>query len=476
MKFFDINDNKILKISIICLPFLFIFSRFLLDFYISSLSLFFIINYFFIKKIDLKNIFIKILFIFYIYILINSFFSFDLIISFEKSIPYFRFIFYSIVLTIIFSKDIFSTEMLLKSFLITHTLLFIDSSIQFFLGFNIFGYDVVNGRVSSFFFDELILGSYISKTLPLILSLLFINKEKYSPIYQYYLIIISMIMTFYSAERVGFISCVLMSLFYIFITTSLKKFFILFLFCLLSIYTISFLPSKNVDRLFDHTYTQIKSSTNNIWPSFRHEIHADTAIKMFKDKLIFGQGFYSFRYLCSEEKFIPKEKIKNKNIYFSPEDGIFLKIDDVYSLMLKDNSIIQLTSNGYYFYIATDKLNKEVKKNDKLFSTYEYKDGCNTHPHNYHLQFLSEIGIIGYSFLFIFIIYLLFELIIYSSKKLLSRKSFSHIEKGYLIIVFGLFLFIFPFFPSGNFFNNWLSIIFYTNLSIFLLYKNKLNL
>ena len=48
----------------------------------------------------------------------------------------------------------------------------------------------------------------------------------------------------------------------------------------------------------------------------------------------------------------------------------------------------------------------------------------------------------------------------------------TNFKKGYFCALFGLILFLFPFFPTGNFFNNWISIIFYTNLSVMILYKN----
>ena len=46
---------------------------------------------------------------------------------------------------------------------------------------------------------------------------------------------------------------------------------------------------------------------------------------------------------------------------------------------------------------------EKIKKNQKIFFKYEFKNGCNTHPHNFYLQFLSELGIIGLLFLVIYI-------------------------------------------------------------------------
>ena len=56
MKFFNIDDNNVLKISLIFLPFFLIFSRFLADFYISFLALFLIAHYFFFTKMQIFKI------------------------------------------------------------------------------------------------------------------------------------------------------------------------------------------------------------------------------------------------------------------------------------------------------------------------------------------------------------------------------------------------------------------------------------
>ena len=317
MKFFNIDDNNVLKISLIFLPFFLIFSRFLADFYISFLALFLIAHYFFYKNANIQNSLIKIFLIFYLYLIFNSFFSFDYLISLKKTIPYFRFIFFTILLTLILSKNKNAIDFFIKSFLISHTLLFLDSSLQFLTGTNIFGDAPINGRVSSFFSDELILGSYISKTLPIILSLLFFNKKKYSTKYEYYIIVVSLIMTFYSAERVGFFNCLIMSIFYLIISSNFKKFLVNLIIVFMAIYSLSLYSPKTHERLFTHTFQQIKSTTNYIWPSFRHELHAITAIKMLKDKYILGHGLYSFRYLCSDEKYVPKERLKNHNFFLS---------------------------------------------------------------------------------------------------------------------------------------------------------------
>ena len=57
------------------------------------------------------------------------------------------------------------------------TCLVLDGYFQFFTGFNITGLPASGFRISSFFGDELILGSYLSRLFPLLFAL-FLIKEK----------------------------------------------------------------------------------------------------------------------------------------------------------------------------------------------------------------------------------------------------------------------------------------------------------
>ena len=85
---------------------------------------------------------------------------------------------------------------------------------------------------------------------------------------------------------------------------------------------------------------------------------------------------------------------------------------------------------------------------------------CTTHPHNTLITFLSELGIIGLLF-YLLIVYLIFKTM---HKKISFKK----------IIPISLIIFILPIVPSGYFFNNYASILFYIGVG-FYLGINKLN-
>ena len=50
-------------------------------------------------------------------------------------------------------------------------ILICDSLIQYYFGKNLVGFELKSGRVSSFFGEELILGSFILRTLPIFFNL-----------------------------------------------------------------------------------------------------------------------------------------------------------------------------------------------------------------------------------------------------------------------------------------------------------------
>ncbi len=475
---------KALSLSFFLLPFFLIFSRFLADFYISSLGLLCI---FFIFKKYMKipkNIFIYFLFIFYFYLLFSSLFSFDIQVSFFKSLPYFRLIFFSIFLSFIIHKDKKIIHIIILSFLYSHTALFFDSLFQLTFSYNIFGNEIINSRISSFFSDELILGAYISKSFPILLSLIYLNKKNYSDNLVYYFIAISAVMIFLSAERLATITYLVFLVLFFFIHLPLKKFLLSFsiIVVTLSIFAFNGKNNPKVNRLVFHTIDQLKSSSSYIYPSHRHELHSGTAIKMFYDRKYLGQGLNSFRYLCGISKFIPESKINQmgnvKLKKFAPADGILIKKENKIFIMSLFFGPTKTWKNpisvGHEIkeinlenpsLIIFSPFNKFVEKGSLIAGYRVYKNGCNTHPHNLHLQFLAEIGSIGYAFLFVFFIYIFFLIL-----KLLFQHCYykKNINQSLLFSAFGLFIFLFPLLPSGSFFNNWMSIIFYFNFSIFL--------
>ena len=111
----------------------------------------------------------------------------------------------------------------------------------------------------------------------------------------------------------------------------------------------------------------------------------------------------------------------------------------------------------------------------ECFNKAEYfknpKIVCTTHPHNILLQFLSETGIIGFIFYvisFLIVSFILFKKFIYN---LLNKNKF-FIDDYQICALIAIFITLWPLASSGSFFNNWLSIIYFTPVA-FCFYKLK---
>ena len=83
---------------------------------------------------------------------------------------------------------------------------------------------------------------------------------------------------------------------------------------------------------------------------------------------------------------------------------------------------------------------------------------CDMHPHNFYVQLLAETGIIGFLFLSSTLVYVLYA-------ALRQLKSIIFRQKRYLTdyqvcLLAGILITVWPISPNGNFFNNWLMIIY----------------
>ena len=115
----------------------------------------------------------------------------------------------------------------------------------------------------------------------------------------------------------------------------------------------------------------------------------------------------------------------------------------------------------------------------KMFRFYCSKEenyiapsACTTHPHNFYAQMLSEAGLVGFLFLISTFFYVLFLYLKNLYFQIFYKKQF--ITDFGLCLLSSYFITLFPILPSGNFFNNWLSIIIYYPLG-FLIYTIKNN-
>jgi hypothetical protein len=105
------------------------------------------------------------------------------------------------------------------------------------------------------------------------------------------------------------------------------------------------------------------------------------------------------------------------------------------------------------------------------YNEFSDVNGCTTHPHNFYLQLLSETGIVGTLFIFLNFLYLIAIL-----TKFLFRKLFKNIielNNTKICLIINFIVFLFPFLPSGNLFNNWLNMTILIQISFYLFIFNK---
>ena len=128
--------------------------------------------------------------------------------------------------------------------------------------------------------------------------------------------------------------------------------------------------------------------------------------------------------------------------------------------LLKDNIFLGIGPNNF-----KKECKKYVAEDPKIYR-------CSSHPHNTYLEIFVETGIVG----FLAVIGLFFFLCFYLLKQLISKiskkysKDFSNFQ---LCLLLCFFISLFPFIPTGSFFNNYLSIIYFLPTGIFLWSINK---
>ena len=172
------NSSSILinLIMVSIIPFL-IWGPFLPDLIVSISALFFL--YYILKNNDfsyLNNIPFYIFLFFCIISIISSLEANDISKSIKSSLFYFRIGFFSFFICYLINRDKSILSYFYYAIVICFLVLVIDGYFQFFNGYNLLGFK--NARVSSFFGDELILVSFLSRLFPLLFSLFLVKKKK----------------------------------------------------------------------------------------------------------------------------------------------------------------------------------------------------------------------------------------------------------------------------------------------------------
>ncbi len=411
------NFKKIINVNlIICsiIPFL-ILGPFFPDLIISISALFFLYyilkkkNFYFIKKAP-----IILFFVFWIVSIICSLLSDDISLSLKSSLFYFRIGLFACFIWYLIEKDKSIINYFYYSLVICFSVLVIDGYFQYFNGENLFGIKIDSSlRVSSFFKDDLILGSYLSRLFPLLFALFLIKQKQKFEIYLIGLLFILVdVLIYLSGERAAFFFLNLSTIFIIILIKEYQKFrLITFIIGMFFIFFISLNSTSLSNRMFKEPAKNmgiIKSTQDAVIFTAEHDSHIRTAYSMFKDKPVFGHGPKMFRVKCKEKKYI---------VGLSP---------------------------------------------------------CSTHPHNFYIQLLAETGIVGFLFLLIALIYVFYVSIKQFKSIVLNQKRF--LSDYQVCLLASMLITVWPLTPNGNFFNNWLMIVYSLPVGFYLqsIYSKKI--
>ena len=405
------------KTLVYLIPLFLITGPFLSDLAVTLVTIIFLIIIYKEKKFYVfDNIFFKFFTLFYFYLIFNSLVNNQNLDSLRISITYFRFGIFSLAVAFFLSQDSGLLKKIFYCLLLCFLILIVDGFFQYFNGQNFFGFELLypGPRVSSLFGDELILGSYLSRLFPILFGLFLLFFQ--SKKYLYFLLGLSVLTLLLVIASGERTALSLM------ILTFTLMFFLIF---------------KNkifVQRVF-YLIIILITLTLSFSETLRTRIIDVTIEQMFLSNT------------------------NNKTYIFTRQHG------EHYTSainMFRENPILGVGVKNFRNFCG-----------DEKFKISDYT--CSPHPHSTYIQLLSEAGLIGFIFILSIFILLNYKFILHLIKSLKNKPLFNDLE---ICLLISIYLTLWPIIPSGNFFNNWLSIIYFYPIGIILwsLSKEKIDI
>ena len=344
---------------------------------------------------------------FYIYLISRSILSDSIFLSLESSLFYFRFFIFSLAVWFLINNNHKLINFFTISLAMTFLLALTDGLYQSFYDENLFGIKSrLDNRLTLVFSDRMIMGGYISRLFPLLIGMIIYNFKfnKISIFFTLSLLVFSDVIIYVSGERTAIVL--------LFIST---------------IFILIFITNLRIVRLITFICSIIIIFSITIFNTGIKERSIDQTIQQMN----IGQ--------------------EGRVIVFSDEhEKLFLSAIN----MFKDNPLFGVGPKLFRHHCKI-----VIEDNKEL--------GCSTHPHNIYLQFLAEIGIVGLLFVLILVAHIIFKLLFHI--KAMYGHSNINVMSDYQICLMACFvLTLFPFLPTHNFFNNWISIIYFLPLGFYL--------
>ena len=392
--------------SIIIGPAISLFNILLIDF-----SFIFLIFY----KKDFKflsNKTVKLIIFLCLYLVFNSIIAKDFSMSALRNFGFIRFGILFLAFNYFFYNKDFINKVLIV-WILTLSLLSLDTHIESILGKNILGYGETYGaRIVSFFKDEPIVGGYINGFYLIIIGFLFYLNNKILNKYKYIILIFTIFFItaiILTGERSNSIKAILGFFLFYFLNDHFKFKEKILSVLLLVLVFIFLLNTSNFLKL-------------------RYG----------------GQFFKPIISIFQSNNEISVEREANKNLYIVLYQSGFE--------VFKKYKIFGVGNKNYRLETCSN------EKNPKYY--------CNTHPHQLYFEFLAEHGIVGT----VILIFILFSLILSKIKIIFCSKNY--LQLGCLTFLLTSFV---PLLPSGAFFADYNLTVFWINLSIMYAVGEKTN-
>ena len=370
--------------------------------------------------------------------------------QFLKSLKYLRYLPFFLITSIFINIGKFNFKYFLISVSITVLLLSFDIIFQFFFGVNIFGfkaYEYSQYHLSGFLKEELIAGGYIQRFCFFILlfyPILFTKKIKIKHSYIFiFLSVIFFTSILFSGNRMPLLMF-LLTLFLFFLFIKKIRYQIVTSILLSTMIFFSAIKSQENLKIYYSSFFDNISSVSNFLSSNFNKKYPE----LEKEKIYFEKKLYE------EDGTLSQEMMNKYNVmvFGSGHSAIYL-------------TAIELWTEKPF--IGSGIKSFRIKCKTKLHLPNRV---CESHPHNYYLDILNDVGIIG-TLLFIYLVFSILK------NKISILKKLSMKEKIFIFCFLVLILIeLFPFRSSGSFFSSH-----NTSFLIFLLaivngYKKRINL
>ena len=368
----------------------------------------------------LSNKTVKLIIFLCLYLILNSIIAKDFSMSAHRNFGFIRFGILFLAFNYFFYNKDFVNRVLIV-WMITLSILSLDTYIESIFGKNILGYGEAYGsRIVSFFKDEPIVGGYINGFYLVIIGYLFYVNDKIINKYKNIILIFSiffLIAIILTGER----------------SNAIKAIFGFLLF------------------YYFNNFFKFKEKIISILLLIVLAVFLINSSDYLKKRYI-GQILLPIKYVINDNKKMEQNELVPIAEAQKIKNNTYIKHYTSALLMFRNYPIFGVGNKNYRI---------EACSNEK-----KSKYICNTHPHQLYFEFLAEHGLAGS----MIIIFILFNLIFSKVKIILNSKNY--LQLGCLMFLSTSFI---PLLPSGAFFADYNLTILWINLSIMYAVGKKTN-